>query len=115
MTLVVLDASVAVAWSFPSQATEAADRFAAEQVASAELMAPDVFQLAQFGELAIELVRDDGFRLTRAIALAREEQLSLFDAFYLDLAIRRQARIASKNGPLLDAGRRRGVAVKDLR
>jgi predicted nucleic acid-binding protein len=50
-----------------------------------------------------------------ALALARVERLSLFDAFYLDLAMRLGATLASRDAALLAAAGRRGVPVEDLR
>jgi len=39
----------------------------------------------------------------------------MYDAMYLYLAIEEYAGLASRDGPLLDAARRRGVDVIDLR
>lgn len=47
--------------------------------------------------------------------LARAERLSYFDACYLDLALRENAALASRDGPLLAAALRQGVTVEDLR
>jgi predicted nucleic acid-binding protein len=51
----------------------------------------------------------------RLIALARPERLSLFDAAYLDLALREGVAIASRDSPLIEAAGRRGLEVNDLR
>jgi predicted nucleic acid-binding protein len=42
-------------------------------------------------------------------ALADQERLSVYDACYLALAIRREAPIATTDGPLRRAARRRGL------
>ena len=51
----------------------------------------------------------------RQIALARKENLLLFDAAYLDLAIEEGAPLASRDASLLAAAQNRGVPVHDLR
>ncbi len=42
-------------------------------------------------------------------ALAREEKLTTYDAAYLELALRLQATLVSKDADLLRAAKRRGV------
>ena len=68
--------------------------------------------LARLGRLAIrrdEETDDHAWSATRT--LAREEDLSLYDAAYLELAIRRQMALASCDKVLLAAAARRQMEV----
>ena len=47
----------------------------------------------------------------RTRTLSREEDLTLYDAAYLELAIRRQCPIASQDAALIGAARRNGVGL----
>lgn len=136
MTLVVLDASAALAWMLPSQATPAASGLL-EQADEHDFIAPDVFlwevanvlltkarggsvvvaaALDQLDELNIDF--DHAFstaevrQLTDVAAVAG---ISLFDAAYLALAIEQDAVLASRDGPLLAAATAAGLPVFDLR
>lgn len=135
MTKAVLDASVAVAWLWPPQATEASDAF--RRGASAfELQAPFVFDwevrnlfLRFFGrglngprlyaramdaleEFEIMLAHPTGAATPELLAMT--EGLSLFDAAYLDLALEQDVALVSKDRQLLAAATRRGLQVHDL-
>jgi predicted nucleic acid-binding protein len=135
----VIDASAATAWIAPSQATKASDALLST-MASTPGLAPAIFamelrnallKLERRGVLASAqvdrgltklglLVRvadrnDTQARPEVLLALARAETLSVFDAAYLELAIRERAEVASRDGALLDAAQRRGLAVRDLR
>jgi predicted nucleic acid-binding protein len=137
--MIVLDASALVARVVPSQATAAADAFFAASPLP-ELIAPAIFscevrsallraERAGFADregvnaritMIDVLVKVSAFPAGPAafaglVALARAERLSLFDASYLDLALRERASIASRDGPLLGAAARRGLAIHDLR
>ena len=136
MTALVLDASAALAWLLPSQATMAADRLLA-RADEYDFIAPDVFRwevanvlmvkarghsLAAdeaFGQLdALEIVFDQPLaegEVRQLVDVAIANGLSLFDAAYLALAIERDAALASRDGPLLAAGIAAGVDVFDLR
>ena len=68
--------------------------------------------LARLGRLAIrrdEETDDHAWSATRT--LAREEDLSLYDAAYLELAIRRQMALASCDKVLLAAAARKQMEV----
>jgi len=52
-----------------------------------------------------------GFALTKLSALATAYDLSVYDAAYLELAIRKKLPLACKDGPLRKAGRRCGLSV----
>lgn len=135
---IVLDASAALAWLAPSQETPASAAFRSIAATQA-LLAPAVFawevrhallklerrglvpataiegDLSQIETtLAIESPPDRA-RLAAIVKLARAETLGVYDAAYLDLSIREGAALASRDGPLLDAARRQGLVVHDLR
>lgn len=136
MTVVVLDASAALAWILPSQATAAASGLL-EEADEHDFIAPDVFLwevanvlitkarsgsvvvAAALGQLdALEIDFDHSFnaaevrRLTDVAAVAG---ISLFDAAYVALAIEQDAVLASRDGPLLSAATAAGLPVFDLR
>lgn len=135
----MLDASVALAWLVPAQATEAASLFLAGY-SDPGFAAPAVFDLEvrnsllrlersaalrpiryeaallELGLLDIELETPISTARNVALAaLARRERISLFDAHYLDLALLRGADLASRDGGLLAAAQRHGVRTQDLR
>ncbi|MDR7115255.1 type II toxin-antitoxin system VapC family toxin [Caulobacter sp. BE254] len=56
-------------------------------------------------------VETDLHAWTETLDLARHEGLTLYDAAYLELAIRTGSSLASFDQDLVDAARRRGVAV----
>lgn len=134
---IVIDASAALSLLAPSQVTAASGVFAKQQTA---LIAPSVFpievrhailRLERRGalpvgavdasleqlEAVVELAPIPGEPRIRAamLALAREEMPGMYDAAYLHLAMARGAPLASRDGPLLAAARRRGVAIHDVR
>jgi predicted nucleic acid-binding protein len=136
--MIVVDASAALATVLDSQATPAADAFFAGDLP--ELIAPAIFAFEMrnallraerrgltdadiVDEASVELsalieCRPWNARpadLVRLMALARRENLSLFDAAYLDLAEQEKAAIASRDASLLEAARRRSLTVYDLR
>jgi len=131
----VADASVALAWILASQAVPATDRlldgiadgvtFAVPaiwpiEVANALLLmkrrrkiSSDEYLRARiFFESFRASVDDMGMRSTAGIAgLAEEHGLTVYDAAYLELAIRIQLPLASKDGDLNKAARRCGVQL----
>lgn len=136
MTPVVLDASAALAWLLPSQATATSHRLL-EQADEYDFIAPDVFlwEVANvlvakargrslvigeaFDQLdGIEIALDhpltDG-EVRQLTGVATNAGLSLFDAAYLALAIERRAMLASRDRLLLSAAIAVGVDVFDLR
>ena len=139
MSLVVLDASVFVAWIAPSQATDAASRLLVEREQH-RFIAPHVFPVEvrnallsaerrdkwriQESERALEFVHQlgmviyppvHGIDLDEVLRLARAERLSMYDGLYLMLAIENYAVLASRDGALLSAASRRGRDVFDAR
>ena len=57
----------------------------------------------------------DRATLAESLTLARTETLGMYDAAYLELAIGAGAALASRDKALIEAARRRGVVVQDLR
>ena len=135
---VVVDASVALAWLVPSQSTAAAEAFRASAAAQT-LLAPEVFRVEarhalvklerrslagpealNAGLPALEALfsitaQTSAEELVGVVALARAEQLGVYDAFYLSLALASRAALASRDSVLLAAAARRGVMAHDLR
>lgn len=131
----VLDASVALAWCFGDEATAVTDAIRdrlidesalvpanwpleiANVLATAERRKRiDASDIATF--LALLRPLDIGVDQTTAerslaeiLRLARDENLTAYDAAYLDLAIREGLSLATRDKALSDAARRRGVAL----
>jgi predicted nucleic acid-binding protein len=134
MKSVVVDASVVTAWvldegSDYADAVVAALRqvrgaappiWSAEQV-NALLMAERRGRVTQAeAALLLDLVdslpiavvpESDASLPASALALAREHRLSVYDACYLDLAMRLGLALATLDGPLRDAARATGVEI----
>ena len=134
----VLDSSVALAWAHPDEMTkELGEIF--ERVSQTGAWVPSLWRLevanvlemgvrrgrygadfvrATLADLACLPVRIDGETDDRAWnathKLAAEHQLTLYDAAYLELAIRKATPLASLDKALREAARRRGVEVLGL-
>jgi predicted nucleic acid-binding protein len=133
--VLVIDASAALPWIFLDEASQASDRLF-ERVAREGAKVPSLFHL----ELANALVQaEKRKRLTVAyssnrleiiaelplsvdletasrawfhtVLLARQEELTVYDASYLELALRSELPIATLDQRLAEAARRRGVEV----
>jgi predicted nucleic acid-binding protein len=138
MTFVVLDASAALAFLVPGQSTQASEAFrlGASQF---DLIAPVVFAW-EVRHALIKLERRNQIRLqtldidlpkleaitrlmpsptqkdlSSIIALARSEELGLYDASYLAVAMEQDCPLASRDGKLLAVAIKRGVDVVDCR
>ena len=135
MTAPVLDASAVPAWCFADEASAAGwqmlERVRAEgarvpgiwslEIANILVKAErrariDARGIAEFlglvDELAIAADADTHARATGAIlALARAENLSAYDAAYLELALREGRELATRDRGLAAAGRRAGATV----
>jgi predicted nucleic acid-binding protein len=136
MTVVVLDASAALAWLLPSQATASASRLL-EQADDYDFIAPDVFTWEVGNVLLMKarghsIVVGDAFGQLDGIEIAFDHPLtaaeirqlsdvatiagiSLFDAAYLALAVEQNAGLASRDSLLLNAAAAAGLPVFDLR
>lgn len=135
MREVVIDASVALAWCFPDEASEYADAVLVAlegraivvpalwviEVTNAVLVAERRRRIRQpeirrFVELMDSLtVGVDSQGVTESVSnilpLAREYGLSAYDAAYLDVALRRAAPLATLDRRLQTAGRHAGVEM----
>ena len=135
MTEVVIDASVALAWCFRDERTEATakllERVQTDAVAVPSLWHPEVANVLALAERrrritpaestelialleTLEIVVDEetpSHALGRVLDLAREERLTAYDAAYLELAMRLGLPLASKDVDLCDAAERLGVSV----
>ena len=132
---VVLDASMAVAWLFDDERTAAAHAVMRRVVAEGALV-PTLWRLevanvlrnaarrgrcnaayvdrslARLGRLAIRCDEDtDRHAWGATRQLSREEDLTLYDAAYLELALRKQLPLASCDSALIAAAERRAVNV----
>jgi predicted nucleic acid-binding protein len=135
VTEVVIDASVALAWCFRDQRTEATAKLL-ERVQTDAAAVPSLWHLEMANVLALaerrrritpaestelialletlEIVVDEetpSHALGRVLDLAREERLTAYDAAYLELAMRLGLPLASKDVDLCDAAERLGVSV----
>lgn len=131
MSRVVVDASIAVAWCFEDEPDASA---IADAVRENGGLVPGLWHLevanvlihaerrgriadvpARLALLAALPIETDGETSRRAweatTALARSEGLTAYDAAYLELALRRGARLATRDGDLAAAARRMGVAL----
>jgi predicted nucleic acid-binding protein len=135
LTGIVVDASVALAWYFPDEGNDYADRVLAAleghailvpalwsiEVTNALLVAerhkrikqPEVRRFIELlGELTVVM---DSQSATDAVSnilpLAREYVLSAYDAAYLDVAMRHGAPLATLDGNLRKAGTSAGIEI----
>ncbi len=136
MSNFVLDASVTLCWLFEDQATSYTDsileRLAGEDEARAAAIWP--FEVAnalvtaerrrlitqsdsaafveQLGALPVRVERTESEHLLEAVlALARSYRLSVYDASYLDLAMREALPLATMDSALRSAARAAGVRL----
>lgn len=132
----VVDASVAVAWVHPAQSTVETDLMLGALGAGARVFAPAIWPLEVSNGL-LALVRRGKLLEQRRLAalqqlasfavsidseapslawstlptLAATHGLSVHDAAYLELAMRRRVKLACKDGPLQAAAKRAGLTV----
>lgn len=135
MTGWVIDASVTIAWCFKEEASPETDAIArrvrdegaivpslwhwevANVLCQAErcgriLVATVADRLASLAELPIGTDDSDRDRAWHeTLALARAERLTVYDAAYLELALRTGKTLASRDGDLVAAARRLGVVA----
>ncbi len=135
MTAFVLDASVTLAWCFADEATPATDD-PLDRLTDEAAIAPALWPLEVANALAMAERRErmSGAALTRSVnllqqlavgiddaahqrafgdllSLARRERLTVYDAAYLELALRLGVPLASKDAKLRNAAARLGVAL----
>jgi predicted nucleic acid-binding protein len=135
LTGIVVDASVALAWCFPDDASEYADGVLvalegrtlivpavwALEITNAVLVAerrkrvkrPDVRRfVALLGGLTIiEHSQTVADTVSNVLSLARKYHLSAYDAAYLDVAVRQEAPLATLDSRLEKAGRSAGIKI----
>ena len=138
MRTFVADASVAIGWVHPAQATRQTAAMLEAIADGTTLEVPALWPLEVANALIVlvrrrKLSEDDrqialgwirGLRLridheTAPLALSRlsdlaaAHQLSVYDAAYLELAQRRKLVLGCKDGPLRKAAKHAGVSVWD--
>ena len=134
MTAVVIDASIASAWCFPDEQTHytravlqavsssavdsVAPRLWAYEIRNSVLMGirrgritkPDSEQfLLSLNELNVRLSEPASY--DEVFSLAQEHGLTVYDAAYLDLAIRESLPLASLDGQLVRAAQKVGIQL----
>ncbi len=132
----VVDASVGFAWVYPSQASAETDALLESVEAGASLVAPALWFLevangllaAQRRKLLTGTERKSALDMLSALrvtiddescraafqktsTLAEKFGLSVYDAAYLEVALRRQLPLGSRDGALRRAAKRSGVKV----
>lgn len=137
-TTFVVDASMALAWVLPSQASSKAESLLERIGAGASAVVPSLWflevangllaaqrrRLIDAGERELALERlaalaftidEDGARnaFLRTSELAEQFVLSVYDATYLELALRRELPLATRDGVLRNAAERSGIALVD--
>lgn len=135
MSVLVLDASVAVAWCFPDQRNAFTLRIL-DEVAAGFGVVPDLWTLEvsnalvvaerkgwltaeqsslflrELGSLPLEIEAVSGARaFGRILGLARAHRLTAYDACYLELADRMGLPLATEDDTLRRAARSEGVAL----
>jgi predicted nucleic acid-binding protein len=135
LTGIVIDASVALAWCFPDEASDYADDVLVAleghsilvptlwpiEITNALLVAErrkriKQSRIRQFAELlngltvvmASQSVTES---VSNILPLAREYSLSAYDAAYLDVAVRHGAPLATLDNNLQKAGRKAGIEI----
>jgi predicted nucleic acid-binding protein len=130
----IVDASVGFAWIHPGQATPETDRLLNEVAAGAKVVVPSLWYLEMANVLLIAqrrhrltalqrkaaletltalqfTVDEDGPRhaFGKTSELAEKHGLSVYNAVYLELALRRSLPLASRDEALKIAARRCGL------
>jgi predicted nucleic acid-binding protein len=134
----VLDASVAISWCFPTDATEntSYSRAILEQIEEADAVVPEIwpFEIANgifvahskrkriteadiheyiqlLASMPIRVLRGDWLRNIALESLARKHNLAAYDVAYLDLALREKLPLATSDQALIKAALAEGVAL----
>jgi predicted nucleic acid-binding protein len=132
----IVDASIAIAWVHPGQATPETDALLTAVGQGVRVFAPALWPL-EVANALLTLERRKKLRADERVAglhairalpvtldhemstlaftdlsqMAGELNLSIYDAAYLELAIRLKQPLACRDGPLVDAAKRRRVKV----
>lgn len=132
----IVDASVAVAWVHPAQATPETDELLTRVASGARLVVPALWAMetanafvvlerrkkltSEERDMALAALQglpvdtDSEISLlafTKLAPLAVALGLSVYDAAYLELALRLEVPLACKDGPLREAAKSRRVTV----
>jgi predicted nucleic acid-binding protein len=132
---IVIDASVALAWCFPDEASDYAD-FVLLAVEHQTVVVPSIWAVEITNALLvgerrkrirqpeirrfIDLLKDLSIvedrqaiadTLSNVLPLAREHDLSAYDAAYLDLAVRHEIPLATLDSTLQKAGTKAGIMI----
>jgi predicted nucleic acid-binding protein len=135
VSVLVIDASVALTWCFDDEASPATDALL-DQVKTEGAIVPSLWhlelanvlvqaerrgrtikggivaRLELFARLPIAIDSETGGRAWReTLAVARAEQLTTYDAAYLELAMRSGLPLATKDAALIGAAKRVGVVT----
>jgi len=132
---VVIDASVALAWCFPDEASDYADAVLAAledqtilvpaiwsaEIANALLVGerrkrlrqPDAQRFVELlkGLTILEDAQPFADTISNLLPLAREHNLSAYDAAYLDTAVRNRAPLSTLDSALQKAARAAGIKI----
>ena len=136
MKAFVIDASTAIAWVHPGQRTDESEAWLDYVASGAELVVPAIWPLEVSNALLLlerrrkvtAVERTEALRALAAIPvkldheaatsafgtlsdIATAETLSVYDAAYLDVAVRRALPLGCNDGPLRSAAVRNGVVV----
>lgn len=136
MSRLVLDASMALSWLLPDEASESTVAVQAQllkaegvwvaahwrlEVANSLCMAErrkrlDAAGIAQavalFTQIPVSVDPETNDRASaETLSLARQHTLSVYDAAYLELALRRGATLATLDGPLRVVAKKLGVPL----
>ena len=135
MSGIVVDASVALAWCFPDEASEYADgvliALKGQTIVVPAVWSLEIANALLVGERRKRLRRAEILRfvallegllvlqddqtvsesVSNVLPLARDYGLSAYDAAYLELAIRHSAPLATLDGNLQKAAKRAGVRI----
>ena len=131
MTAFVVDASVSIAWVHPAQSTMRAESLLSHIRRGVVAMAPALWPLetanallalarrgkitngerelavAWLSKLPLDLDHEGAsMAFGKLVQLASDQGLTIYDATYLELAIRKRLPLASEDGPLRQAARR---------
>ena len=130
----VVDASVGVAWVLPSQGSASTERLLSEVASGAAMVVPALWAFEVANSLVIlvrrkrlrpdlyararralsrlkPVIDEDGLRIALTVTadLAVKHRLSVYDAAYLELAMRRGLPLASRDGAVNAAAARCGI------
>lgn len=130
----IVDASVGFAWVYPGQATSGTDRLLNEVAAGATVVVPALWYLEMSNVLLIAqrrhrltaiqrkaaleklaamqfMVDEEGTRhaFGKTSDLAEKHGLTIYDATYLELALRRSLPLASRDEALTNAAKQCGL------